>query len=136
MGLSHIVLLAAQVEDKVKPMSERLGTGVLNTIMCMTTVFAVLYLICVIIQGLSLIGKLEQKLKNKNNLEEAAPQLVNVMETIAQQEEEELSDDLELVAVITSAIHAYEEACGNEVPVNGLYVRSVKKLNRTKWQNA
>ena len=51
-------------------------------------------------------------------------------------EEEELSDDLELVAVITAAIHSYEEAQGNVVPPNGLMVRSIKKVNRSRWQNA
>ena len=50
--------------------------------------------------------------------------------------EENLANDLELVAVITAAIHAYEEAQGNPVPTNGLYVRSIRKVNRSKWFNA
>ena len=44
------------------------------------------------------------------------------------------TDDLELIAVITAAIHAYEEAQGNAVS-GDLVVRSIKKRN-SRWQNA
>ena len=50
------------------------------------------------------------------------------------QTNENLADDLELVAVITAAIHAYEEAQGNAVS-GGLVVRSIRKRN-VRWQNA
>ena len=46
----------------------------------------------------------------------------------------EETDDLELIAVITAAIHAYEEAQGNVVE-GDLIVRSIKKRNN-RWQNA
>ena len=46
----------------------------------------------------------------------------------------EETDDLELIAVITAAIHAYEEAQGNAVE-GDLVVRSIKKRNN-RWQNA
>jgi sodium pump decarboxylase gamma subunit len=136
MGLNQIVLLAAQVEDKAKPMSERMGTALLNTVMGIGIVFLVLILISAIISCFSIINKIEKKLQSKKEQIDITPQVDVVMESITQQEEEELADDLELVAVITSAIHAYEEACGHEVPANGLYVRSIKKVNKAKWLNA
>ncbi|WFR54828.1 OadG family protein [Anaerocolumna sp. AGMB13025] len=46
--------------------------------------------------------------------------------------EEELVDDLELVAVITAAIMA---SMGKEAPADGLVVRSIRKVNK-RWQNA
>ena len=52
------------------------------------------------------------------------------------EEEEDLSDDLELVAVVTAAIHAYEEAEGIEVPADGLVIRSIRKVGKANWRNA
>ena len=46
-------------------------------------------------------------------------------------EEENLADDMELVAVITAAISA--AAC---VPVEGLVVRSIRRKSGSKWKNA
>ncbi len=45
------------------------------------------------------------------------------------EEEEELSDDLELVAVIAAAIAAYEGTS-----VEGFQVRSIKRANTNKWR--
>ena len=47
-------------------------------------------------------------------------------------EKEELSDDLELVAVISAAIAAYEGSGSTD----GFVVRSIRKANKSKWQNA
>ena len=46
-------------------------------------------------------------------------------------EEEELADDLELVAVITAAIAASENT-----PADGLVVRSIKRAPASKWKRA
>lgn len=46
-------------------------------------------------------------------------------------EEENLADDLELVAVITAAI-----AAASSVPVEGLVVRSIRRKPASKWKNA
>ena len=51
---------------------------------------------------------------------------------IVEKEEGELVDDYELVAVITAAIKAYE---GN-ASADGFVVRSIKKSQSKKWQNA
>ena len=47
------------------------------------------------------------------------------------EEEEELADDTELVAVIAAAIAAYEGTS-----TDGFQVRSIKRANTKKWQRA
>ena len=44
--------------------------------------------------------------------------------------EENLTDDTELVSVITAAIAAYE---GKETVDNGLVVRSIKRVSNRNW---
>lgn len=130
MGLNQIVLLAASAEER--SLGERFGTALLNTVMGIAIVFLVLIVISGLISCFKYINQWEQKANSKNvqaaPVEKAAP----VVEAV----EEDLSDDLELVAVITAAINSYEESMGHEVPANGLYVRSIRKVNRSKWQNA
>ncbi len=127
MELNQIVLLATSVKEK--SLGERMATAGLNTIMGITIVFLVLYLISLLISLLKHVNKLDvKKIKEQEN----APLPVSNSNS----REENLANDLELVAVITAAIHAYEEAQGNPVPTNGLYVRSIRKVNRSKWFNA
>ena len=57
--------------------------------------------------------------------EPAAP-AVDIVE-----EEEDLSDDMELVAVIAAAIASYEGTS-----VEGFRVRSIKRANTNKWKRA
>ena len=107
-----------------------MGYALLNTVMGIVIVFLVLLLISKIISLFKYIYKFEQG-KATKKVEAEAPAPVE-----AEEPQEELSDDLELVAVITAAIHAYEEAQGNEIPVEGLVVRSIRKAGKAKWQNA
>jgi hypothetical protein len=48
-------------------------------------------------------------------------------------EEEELSDDSELVAVISAAIAAYEASTGTS-SVEGFQVRSIKRATTKNWK--
>ncbi|MDD5934766.1 MAG: OadG family protein [Clostridiales bacterium] len=134
MGLNQIVLLATQVEEK--SLGERMQTALLNTVMGIAIVFVVLLLISALISCFKFINKAEMNAQKKREAVASANAPTPAPVTEAVVEEEELSDDLELVAVITAAIHAYEEAQGNEVPANGLVVRSIRKVNRSKWLNA
>ena len=95
-----------------------------NTVMGISIVFCMLLLISFIISLLKLVNKLDKK---KPAPAPAAP----VVDTAAEE-----TDDTELVAVITAAIYAYEQAMGNDVPAGGLVVRSIRKVNKSKWQNA
>lgn len=108
-------------------MGEKMKNAGLNTLLGMGTVFAVLLLICFIISGFSLISKFEKKEK-KSETEKS------VDNTIAQIIEAEEADDTELIAVISAAIAAYEAANGGSS--DGVVIRSVRKVNRNKWQNA
>lgn len=108
-------------------LGEIMFKALMNTVIGMGTVFAVLILISLIISCFTLISKFESKQKKK---EEPAPAAAPVVEQIAAKEE--LSDDTELVAVIAAAVAAYEGAASTD----GFVVRSIRKSNKSKWQNA
>lgn len=111
-----------------------------NTVIGILVVFSALIFICLVISMLRFISVLERKRNSKDAAAEKAPSLpIQAIEnTIAQiTETEELSDDLALVAVITAAVRAYEEANGNAAAVaNGLVVRSIRRAKESGWRNA
>lgn len=100
----------------------------MNTVIGMGTVFVVLILISLIISCFTLVSKFEAKQKKEEPA--AAAAAAPVVEQI--EAKEELSDDTELVAVIAAAIAAYEGAASTD----GFVVRSIRKSNKSKWQNA
>lgn len=100
----------------------------MNTLIGMGTVFVVLILISLIISCFTLVSKFEAKQKKEEPA--AATVSAPVVEQITAKEE--LSDDTELVAVIAAAIAAYEGAASTD----GFVVRSIRKSNKSKWQNA
>ena len=98
----------------------------LNTLMGMGIVFLSLIFISFIIRLFALIPKLQEKAaKKKETAVSATPEagIQNAVETITANEEN-LTDDTELVAVITAAIMA---AMGSEAPADGLVVRSIRR---------
>lgn len=101
----------------------------LNTLLGMGTVFVVLILISLIISAFGLIPKLQASLSPQKKepvpVPAAAPAPAPVVE------EEELSDDMELVAVIAAAIAAYEGTS-----VEGFQVRSIKRASTNKWKKS
>lgn len=107
---------------------ELMARAGLNTLLGMGTVFVVLVLISFIISTFGLISK-AQDTSAKQSQPAAAP--VAAPAPVVQAEEEELSDDAELVAVIAAAIAAYEGS-----GVEGFRVRSIKRSGAKKWQNA
>lgn len=101
----------------------------LNTLLGVSIVFAVLILISFIISLFKYINKIGAPKK--------APETPVISAPIeAVDEVEDVTDDLEIVAVITAAIAAYEEEMGGYAPADGLVVRSIKKVNKQKWLNA
>lgn len=98
----------------------------LNTLIGMGTVFVVLILISAIIGCFGFIPKIQAMFAKKEDAPVAAPVQASVVE-----EEEELADDTELVAVIAAAIAAYEGTS-----TDGFRVRSIKRANTNKWQRA
>ncbi|MDO4966825.1 MAG: OadG family transporter subunit [Lachnospiraceae bacterium] len=108
---------------------EKMAKAGLNTLMGMGTVFAVLILIYGLISLFNFIPKIEAALSKKNEAEKPSP-VDNAIAQIA--EKEELTDDLELVAVITAAIAASEGSTSTD----GYVVRSIRRVSGSKWQKA
>lgn len=112
---------------------EKMKKAGLNTLMGMGTVFVVLILIMYIIKIFAVIPKIEKSLADKKANKNANTTEKAVDNAVAQIiEQEELSDDAELVAVIAAAIAASEGAASTD----GFVVRSIKRANTKKWQNA
>lgn len=137
---------------------EKLERAAMNTLMGMGTVFLVLIFISFIIASLKNVNTLEANFKAKQEAKKAAAvpapaapaavpapapapaapapapapaaSAVPVPEPVVY-EEENLADDMELVAVITAAISA-----AAAVPAEGLVVRSIRRKSGSKWKNA
>ncbi len=97
----------------------------LNTLLGMGTVFVVLILISLIISLLGYIPKLIAKPEKKDESAANIPAPVTAAMPV---QEEELSDDEELVAVIAAAVAAYEGT-----GTDGFRVRSIKRANTKNW---
>ena len=114
---------------------ELMKKAALNTLIGMGTVFVVLILISLIISCFNIIPKIQEKKKKKAEAKDATTTGASVQAdpVVAQiAAKEELADDTELVAVIAAAIAAYEGAGSTD----GFVVRSIRKSNKSKWQNA
>lgn len=114
-------------------LAEKMTKAGLNTIIGICLVFAVLILISFIISLFKYISVFEQKMKDRKSGNAGAKEMSaeSTIAQIVQREEEEYTDDLELVAVIAAAIAASEG-----VSPDGLVVRSIRKVNKKRWQNA
>lgn len=137
---------AISVEAK-ETVGDKMEFALLNTILGMGTVFVVLIFISCLIGMFKFIPKIQEKMDKKHEAEmNVVAAIDNTVSQIAEQEEseelegieeiEELVDDGELVAVITAAIMASIAAKGEEVPADGLIVRSIKRTKSNKWQKA
>jgi sodium pump decarboxylase gamma subunit len=84
----------------------------------------VLIIIIFVISLLGLVPKLLEKPAKKEETVAAPVETAPVVE-------EELADDMELVAVIAAAIAAYEGTS-----TDGFKVRSIKRANTNKWKRA
>ncbi len=103
--------------DEYKTKGEIMGKAGLNTVMSMGIVFLVLIFIALIIAQFKHLGNIFNKPKEiPATVLEPVPAAPVVIE-----EEEDLTDDLELVAVITAAI----AAAGENECTDGLIIRSI-----------
>ena len=102
--------------------------AVINTVMGVGMVFAVLIFLIFVIS----LMKYVNVIGNKNEEpKKAAPKPAPVAPAAPVVVEEDVTDDLELVAVIAAAIAASENTS-----TDSFVVRSIKKVNRSKWQRA
>lgn len=90
--------------DLIYTLGEKMAKAAMNTLLGMGTVFVVLILISLIIYAFKLIPMIQDMLSGKKKQEIETEDAV--VSQIGQREEQQLTDDLELVAVISAAIAA------------------------------
>lgn len=100
-------------------------TAVSNTIMGVSIVFFVLVSLSFLIYLFRFIPMLEEKLAKKETVEPVKQEIP--VEALVE-EEKELVDDLELIAVITAAIAASEGKDPRQY-----IVRSIRKVHQNQW---
>ena len=110
--------------------------ALLNVVMGMLVVFVVLILICYIIEAFKFISIIQNKLEaRKANKDLVASSTDTVLSQIEEKEEiveyADVTDDLELVAVITAAI-----AASMGTSTDGFVVRSIRRAGKSRWKNA
>lgn len=120
-------LQSAALNEKAT-MGDLMTKAALNTLIGMGTVFIVLILISLIIGAFGFIPKIQNWAANRGKKEET--KIESIDNTIAQivEKEEDVTDDLELVAVIAAAIAASE----GQTSTDGFVVRSIRKVNRRR----
>lgn len=129
--LDENLQISSVTTEATKTFGELMKGAALNMVLGMGTVFAVLILIIFIISAFSVIPKIEAAMGKKKAVK--APQTAAVEKAAPKIESnEELTDDLELVAVIAAAIAASEGAASTD----GFVVRSIKRASTNKWQRA
>lgn len=111
------------------PMGTLMKQAGLNTLMGLGIVFAVLAFLAFLIGQIHWIPDIIEARQKGKEAAKPAPAPAPVAAPAV--EEEEYVDDLELVAVIAAAIAASENTS-----TDGFVVRSIKKANRRKRQNA
>ncbi|MFD1402399.1 MULTISPECIES: OadG family transporter subunit [Robinsoniella] len=110
-------------------MAAKMEKAALNTLMGLVIVFVMLVFLSFLISQFKHFGKLENRGKKNENELDVAAKAIPV--PVAPVQEEELADDGELVAVIAAAIAASENTS-----TDSFVVRSIRKANKRKWQNA
>lgn len=112
--------------EKENTIAEKMGRAGLNTIMGMGTVFVILIFITFLISLFKYIRKWEENGKSKNGNQKLEEEVEDKKPTVEVEVlEQNLVDDLELVAVISAAI-----ASATDTSVDGFVVRSIKRRHR------
>ena len=118
--------LTSMTFDKVYSLGEKMGKAGMNTLIGMGTVFVVLIFISFIISLFKYISVFENRKKEQKE-DTASVGVDNAIAQVVSNEEENVEDDLELIAVITAAIAASEGTS-----TDGLVVRSIRKVNNRR----
>lgn len=129
--MKTLCLLTGGIVGWWASIEDAMADATINTVIGISVVFLALVFISFIISLFKYINLFERKLAAKKSGNVPAPGITP--EPVVEEAVPEM-DDLELIAVITAAIHAYEEAQGNTTS-GDLVVRSIKKRN-SRWQNA
>lgn len=113
--------------NPVASTSEKMGQAALDTLIGMGIVFVVLILISFLISCFVVIPKI-QAIFSKNKEDNKIESITKTIDHITQQENANLTNDYELVAVIAAAIAASEGASSTD----GFIVRSIRKRIKSK----
>ena len=132
--MTNLGLLAGGIAGWWASIEDAMAEAAVNTLIGISVVFAALLLFVFVISLFKYIYMFDQKMQEKKSGKAPAPKPAPTPVPAPVAEAALEMDDLELIAVITAAIHAYEEAQGNVVE-GDLVVRSIKKRNN-RWQNA
>lgn len=106
--------------DLVYTLGEKMSKAGLNTLMGMGTVFVVLILISLIIYCFKFISVIQDKMAGRKK---EAPKTENAMAEESAASVETLTDDLELIAVISAAIAASEGTSNDSFVVRSIHRR-------------
>ncbi len=102
-------------------MGEKLAKAGMNTLISMSVVFAVLILISLIIYAFNLFPYLEKKKQEKAKAKSAVAENTDVVTQIEKREEQQsVTDDTELIAVIAAAIAASEGTSTSDFVVRSI----------------
>ncbi|MDD4113032.1 MAG: OadG family protein [Herbinix sp.] len=126
-GISNSIALLSQ-----EPLGDRLKTASLNTLLGMGIVFAVLTLIILIISLFRFLpGSTHKSKKSSGSAVKVSP-VDNAIAQIVSQEEANLINDNELVAVITAAICEFNSENLTDTSAGGFVVRSIRRINNRR----
>lgn len=114
---------AVEVAEDTRSLGEKMGEAGLHTLLGMGIVFLVLILISFIIYLLSFIGKTGKR-KSEKTMEKTISETAETLDP----EPENLTDDSELVAVIMSAIQAYEGTDTGKFRVTSIRKTATKNI--------
>ena len=117
--------------DPIYSFGEILEKAGLNTVIGMGTVFVILIFISFVIALLPKFTGMIENIGKKKEAPVVAEKAAPAAPAAVQKVEEELADDLELVAVISAAIAAYTGTSSD-----GFVVRSIKRSTTNKWKKA
>ena len=125
--------LTTWTAEKYATLGEKMARAGLNTLIGISIVFLALIFISLVIVAM---GKILSGTTKKAPAPVASTQVAPVPVPAAPAVEEVPADDTELIAVITAAVAAYMESEGEEVPADGLRVRSIRRKNQGAWKRA
>ena len=127
-GIANTTILLSK-----ESLGHRMEMGVLNTVLGMAIVFAVLTLIIFVISLFKYLPNTTSKENNKSKASDAKVSPVdNAIAQIVHQEETNLMNDHELVAVITAAIASMKSEGLSDTTAGGFVVRSIRKVNNRR----
>ena len=124
----NVTLLNWEVKDSF---GASVGKAGMNTLIGLGTVFVVLLFLTFIISQIHWIPDIiNRKKKQETASESSAPAPAPAPAPVVEEAVEEETDDLELIAVISAAIAASEQA-----PADGFVVRSIRRRDRkSNWR--